>query len=67
MNAFEITVTGGVLILAVFLFRAAGKGRLPMRTFTVLWHVALVRLLLPIALPATFSAASVGQRLLSDI
>ena len=48
MNLFEISVTGAVLIFAVILFRAVGKKRLPMRTFTVLWHVALLRLFLPV-------------------
>ena len=48
MSIFELSVTGGVLILAVLLVRAVGKKRLPMRTFTVLWHVALLRLFLPV-------------------
>ena len=61
MNIFELSVTGAVLIFAVILFRAVGKKRLPMRTFTVLWHVALLRLLLPFGLPSPFSAASIGQ------
>ncbi len=67
MNVFEISVTGAVLIFAVILFRAVGKKRLPMRTFTVLWHVALLRLLLPFGLPSPFSAASIGQKLIRPL
>ena len=64
MSIFELSVTGGVLILAVLLFRAVGKKRLPMRTFTVLWHVALFRLFLPVELPSPISAASIGQKMI---
>ena len=64
MSIFELSVTGGVLILAVLLVRAVGKKRLPMRTFTVLWHVALLRLFLPVELPSPISAASIGQKLI---
>ena len=67
MNIFEISVTGAVLIFAVILFRAVGKKRLPMRTFTVLWHVALLRLFLPVELPSPFSAASIGQKLIRSL
>ena len=67
MNVFEISVTGAVLIFAVILLRAAGRKRLPMRTFTVLWHVALLRLLLPFGLPSPFSAASIGQKLIRPL
>ena len=64
MNSFELSVTSGVLILAVLLVRAVGKKRLPMRTFTVLWHVALLRLFLPVELPSPISAASIGRKLI---
>ena len=64
MNIFEISVTGAVLIFAVILFRAVVKKRLPMRTFTVLWHVTLLRLFLPVELPSPISAASIGQKLI---
>ncbi|MBE6724290.1 MAG: hypothetical protein E7576_03680 [Ruminococcaceae bacterium] len=67
MNLFELSVTGAVLIFAVILFRAVGKKRLPMRTFTVLWHVALLRLFLPVELPSPISAASIGQRLIRSL
>ncbi len=67
MNIFEISVTGTVLIFAVILFRAVGKKRLPMRTFTVLWHVALLRLFLPVKLPSPISAASIGRKLIRSL
>ena len=67
MSIFELSVTGAVLILAVILFRAVGKKRLPMRTFTVLWHVALLRLFLPVKLPSPISAASIGRKLIRSL
>lgn len=67
MSIFELSVTGGVLILAVLLVRAVGRKRLPMRTFTVLWHVALLRLFLPVELPSPISAASIGQKLIRSL
>ena len=67
MNILELSVTGTVLIFAVILFRAVGKKRLPMRTFTVLWHVALFRLFLPVELPSPISAASIGRKLIRSL
>ena len=67
MSIFELSVTGGVLILAVLLVRAVGRKRLPMRTFTVLWHVALLRLFLPVEFPSPISAASIGKKLIRSL
>ena len=55
MNLLELTVQGGVLIAAVLLLRGLLRYRLPAWTFRILWGVALVRLLVPLSLPAPWS------------
>lgn len=56
MSLLDMSIAGGVVILAVIVVRALGINRLPKATFTVLWTVALLRLLVPAEAP---SAASV--------
>ena len=63
MTLLQMSVTGGMLILAAALFRAVSRKRLPKRTYTVLWRIALLRLLVPFEIPATFSAATLLKRL----
>lgn len=52
---------GGILILTVLFFRLLLKSRLPKRTFSILWCVALLRLLAPVAVETPFSIASAIQ------
>lgn len=46
-----MSLMGGLLIAAILLLRL-GASRLPRQLFVVLWDIALVRLLVPVALPA---------------
>lgn len=55
MNLLELTLQGSVLIGAILLLRLLGRYRLPGWTFRILWGVALVRLLVPLALPSQWS------------
>ena len=62
----EILLTSSVLILAVLLLRRAFRDRISRRAQYVLWALVLVRLLVPVNLPAVnFSlltaAEPVGQ------
>ena len=61
----ELTLQGGVLIGAILLLRLLGRYRLPGWTFRVLWGVALVRLLVPLALPFPWNVYAGLERLLS--
>ena len=47
-----MSLTAGVLILAIVVIRALALNRLPKSTFLLLWGVALVRLLLPFSFPS---------------
>lgn len=55
MGLLHRSMTGAVLILAVFLLRALALRRLPKVTFWVLWMVAAVRLLFPFSIPSRLS------------
>ena len=63
MNLLELTIQGGVLIGAILLLRLLGRYRLPGWTFRILWGVALVRLLVPLALPSQWSVYTGLDRL----
>lgn len=58
MNLLELTLQGSVLIGAILLLRLLGRYRLPGWTFRILWGVALVRLLVPLALPFPWNVYS---------
>ena len=51
LSLIEMTVSGGVLILAVMLVRALVLDKLPKRAFLVLWALAAARLLVPVGVP----------------
>ena len=62
LSLLELSLTGGVFILAVVVVRALAMNRLPRQAFLLLWAVALARLLLPFSIPSPtslYSAASV--------
>lgn len=55
MSLLAMSAAGSVVILAVIVIRALGVHRLPKETFTALWAVALLRLLVPAAVPSALS------------
>ena len=58
MSLLEMSRTGGILILAIIVFRALTLNHLPKKTFLLLWWIALARLLLPFSLPSPYSIYS---------
>lgn len=63
VNLLFMSVHGGILIAVALLLRQIFKGRLPARTFTVLWCVVLLRLLVPCSVSSPFSVYSLaGQQ-----
>ena len=62
MSLFEMTVSGGVLILVITVIRALAINRLPKRTFLILWGVALLRLLIPFSLPFQLNIFAMAER-----
>ena len=55
MTFLELSLSGGVFILAIAAFRAVTLRRLPKGTFVALWWAAALRLLLPLTLPSSLS------------
>ncbi len=51
MRLTQMALSGSVLILGILAVRALALHRLPKTTFLVLWELAALRLLLPIAIP----------------
>ncbi|MDE6639031.1 MAG: M56 family metallopeptidase [Acetatifactor sp.] len=58
MSLLQMSVAGGVMILAVIVIRAMAINLLPKKTFGVLWGIAAVRLLIPFSVPSAFSVYS---------
>ena len=58
MSLFEMSLQAAVLIVAIVIIRALSIHHLPKKTFTVLWAVALCRLLIPFSIssPVSFYA-----------
>ena len=51
MNITEMSIMGGIMILAVIVMHALGVNKLPKRAFIVMWEIVLLRLLLPVSIP----------------
>lgn len=65
MSLWDMSLAGGVIILAVTVIRAVTFDRLPKGTFLCLWAVALCRLLTPYTLPSALSVYTLWARLTS--
>ena len=63
MDIWEVSFSGGVMILAVILLRALALDRLPKGTFLALWLVAAARLLLPVSIPSPLSVYSLAEQI----
>lgn len=51
MTITEMSITGGIMILAVTVVHALGVNKLPKRVFIAMWEIIFLRLLLPINIP----------------
>ncbi len=58
MSLLQMSFSGAVLISVILILRVFFINRLPKRTFLALWWLALLRLMLPVAIPSGFSAYS---------
>lgn len=55
LTLWQMSVTGGVMILFIVLVRALFLHRLPKKAFPVLWGLCLLRLMLPVSVPSVLS------------
>ncbi len=51
LSFIEMSVYGGIMILAIAVIRALLKSKLPKRAFVILWLAAMLRLIMPFELP----------------
>lgn len=58
MSLLQMSVSGAVLIAVIAAVRALTIHRLPKRVFVLLWGVVLLRLLVPLSIPARMSVYS---------
>lgn len=66
MSLQEMSFSGAVFIIAIVIIRALAINRLPKGTFTFLWKLALLRLLIPFSVPSGFSVYTLIERGLSE-
>ena len=62
-----MSISAGILVIAVVLIRSIGLNRLPKLSFLVLWGVTLFRLLVPVAIPARFSFYSIFRGIVNSL
>lgn len=55
LSLLQMSLSGGIFIMAVVFIRAVTINRLPKKTFLVLWELVLLRLLIPVSVPSRFS------------
>ena len=65
MNILQMSVSAGLLVIAVVSIRALALDRLPKTMFLALWGVVLLRLLIPVYIPSQYSVYSIFGGLFS--
>ena len=63
MRLLEMTLKGGVMALVIMALRTFLLYKLPKRTFIILWEIAMLRLVLPVSIPAAASVCALFSRL----
>jgi len=58
MNIIQMSISAAILILIIVVVRSLAIHKLPKKTFTVLWGVALFRLLLPFYIPISLPSTA---------
>lgn len=58
MSLLEMSLTGSVMIVVVFLLRSLLLHRLPKKTFVILWGIVAIRLLVPVQIASRWSVYS---------
>lgn len=66
LSFIEMSVYGGIMILAIAVIRALLISKLPKRAFVILWLAAILRLILPFELPFAGSVYSLAKLFRQD-
>lgn len=62
MNLLQISFSSGIFILAIIAVRAITIRRFPKKTFSILWKIAILRLLVPVSIPSVLSIYTLFNR-----
>ena len=66
LSFIEMSVYGGIMIMAIAIIRALLISKLPKRAFVILWLAAILRLILPFELPFAGSVYSLAKLFRQD-
>lgn len=58
MNLIQMSISASIIVIAVIIVRALAINHLPKKTFLIMWAIVLLRLLIPISIPSSFSIYS---------
>jgi hypothetical protein len=67
MSILQMSISAGLLVIAIVLIRSVGLNRLPKKMFLVLWGVALFRLLVPVSIPLPFSVPNIVSEITKTV
>ena len=54
MNLVQMSITAGILIIGITVFRALFIHHVPKKVLVLLWEIAILRLAMPFAVPLPF-------------
>jgi len=63
MSFLEMSLMGSAMILCILLLRTVTRGRLPAAVLSVMWAAAILRLLMPVAIPSPLSMMSLVKQI----
>lgn len=58
MNVLQMSISAGLLILAIIILRALSINRLPKKMFVALWGIAILRLLIPFTITLQYKTTN---------
>lgn len=67
MNLWNMSISGGILIVVIVILRSLFRNQLPGKVFQVLWLAAFLRLMIPFAIPWQFSIYSLAEKYMADL
>lgn len=67
MSILQMSISAGLLVIAIVIIRAAALNRLPKAMFLILWGVVLLRLLVPVSIPSQYSVYTVVDEIWSRV
>lgn|GEM_PF-2822160 len=67
MSILQMSISAGILVIAIIIIRAVALNKLPKKRFLVLWGIVLCRLLIPVSIPSRFSFYSIMNGIINHI